>query len=189
MSFSHPDAVYSDACHWGAGKYPGPVDTVDGLVTALIEQRGWADVTAPSDISVDGYVGKAFQRTAPADMSDCTTRIYRSRTSGQDSGPHPDFRSWEIRGDFNTQYEPGRPRPCGSSTSTARWSSSARQRRRSHRQGRPPTSPPTCSTRSASSAHERRTHRSPNSLIARLTVLIRGRATRHRMFGIGAELP
>ena len=107
MSFSHPDAVYSDACHWGAGKYPGPVDTVDGLVTALIEQRGWADVTAPSDISVDGYVGKAFQRTAPADMSDCTTRIYRSRTSGQDSGPHPDFRSWEIRGDFNTQYEPG----------------------------------------------------------------------------------
>ena len=31
-------------------------------------------MTAPSDISVDGYVGKAFQRTAPADMSDCTTR-------------------------------------------------------------------------------------------------------------------
>ncbi len=30
-------------------------------------------VTAPSDISIDGYVGKAFQRTAPADMSDCTT--------------------------------------------------------------------------------------------------------------------
>ncbi len=68
--------MYSDACHWEAGNHPGPVDTVDGLVAALIEQQGWADVTAPSDISIDGYVGKAFQRTAPADMSDCSTRFY-----------------------------------------------------------------------------------------------------------------
>ena len=65
--------MYSDACHPTDGFYPGPVDTVDGFVTALREQQGWAEVTAPSDISVDGYVGKAFQRTAPADMSDCTT--------------------------------------------------------------------------------------------------------------------
>ena len=106
MSFSHPDAVYSDACHWEAGNHPGPVDTVDGLVTALIEQKGWTDVTAPSDISIDGYVGKAFQRTALADMSDCTTRRYHTRTGGG-LGPHPDFRSWEIRGEFNDQYEPG----------------------------------------------------------------------------------
>ena len=45
--------------------------TVDGLVAALSEQQGWADVTAPSDISVDGYSGKTFQRTAPAVLSDC----------------------------------------------------------------------------------------------------------------------
>ncbi len=48
---------------------PGAVTTLDGLVAALSEQQGWADVTAPSDISIDGYVGKAFQRTAPAGMS------------------------------------------------------------------------------------------------------------------------
>ena len=74
MTFSHPDRVFSDACHSSDGFYPGPVTTLDGLVTALSEQQGWAEVTAPSDISVDGYAGKAFQRTAPADFSDCTTR-------------------------------------------------------------------------------------------------------------------
>ncbi len=66
--------MYSDACHPEDGYHPGPVDTVDGLVAALTAQQGWAEVTAPSDISVDGYVGKAFQRTAPADMSGCGTR-------------------------------------------------------------------------------------------------------------------
>ena len=73
MTITSPVAVYSDPCHPTDGFYPGPVDTVDGFVTALREQQGWAEVTAPSDISVDGYVGKAFQRTAPADMSGCTT--------------------------------------------------------------------------------------------------------------------
>ena len=70
--------MYSDACHWSDGYHPGPVTTLDGLVAALTEQQGWADVTAPSDISVDGYAGKAFQRTAPADMSDCNTTFGRS---------------------------------------------------------------------------------------------------------------
>ena len=79
MAFSNPVAVYADACHWEDGHHPGPVDTLDGLVAALTEQQGWAEVTAPSDISIDGYVGKAFQRTAPADMSDCGTRITRTR--------------------------------------------------------------------------------------------------------------
>ena len=55
------------------GYHPGPVTTLDGLVAALSEQGGWVDVTAPSDISVDGYAGKAFQRTAPAVFSDCST--------------------------------------------------------------------------------------------------------------------
>ena len=63
--------MYLDACHWSDGFHPGPVTTLDGLVAALSEQRGWADVTAPSDISVDGYPGKTFQRTAPAVLSDC----------------------------------------------------------------------------------------------------------------------
>jgi hypothetical protein len=110
MDFSHPIAVYSDACHWEAGNHPGPVDTLDGLVAALTEQQGWAEVTAPSDISVDGYAGKAFQRTAPADMSNCSTRRYGTRTS-DGPGMFPDFRSWEnAHGPFGwggNYYEPG----------------------------------------------------------------------------------
>ena len=109
MEFSHPVAVYSDACHWEAGNHPGPLDTVDGLVAALTEQQGWAEVTAPSDISIDGYVGKAFQRTAPTDMSDCSTRNYGMRTG--EPGVNSDFRSWENPDDpagwAGFYYEPG----------------------------------------------------------------------------------
>ena len=72
--------VYLDACHLSDGFYPGSVATVDGLVTALTEQQGgWVDVTVPSDISIDGYVGKTFQRTAPAGISDCPTSAGRMR--------------------------------------------------------------------------------------------------------------
>jgi hypothetical protein len=92
-----PSAVFSDACHWSDGYRPGPVDTVDGLVAALSEQRGWADVTGPSDISIDGYVGKALQRTAPADLSDCDIMAeYHGRLASQ-SEPYdyPAFQSWD----------------------------------------------------------------------------------------------
>ena len=44
------------------------MDTLDGLVKALTEQQGWAKVTTPSLMSIDGYIGKTFQRTAPADI-------------------------------------------------------------------------------------------------------------------------
>ena len=130
MGFSHPDAVYSDACHWEDG-YLWPVDTVDGLVTALIKQRGWADRTAPSDISIDGYVGKAFQRTAPADMSNCTTRSYRTRTRAAGRRECPDFRSWGIRGDSTPiRTGPGRDLVVDLATWPHRPPSS------DHRQGR-----------------------------------------------------
>ena len=153
MAFSHPIAVYADACHREDGYHPGPVDTLNGLVTVLIEQHGWAEVTAPSDISIDGYVGKAFRRTAPADMSDCATRGTRTRVMApsEPPGTYPDFRSWDspdhwARGTTSR----ARLRPCGSSTSVARSSSSKRERGRSHRRGPTPISPPTCSARSAS---------------------------------------
>jgi hypothetical protein len=109
MVFSRPYAVFSDACHAGAAGDSGPVATVDGLVAALIEQRGWADVTAPSDISVDGYAGKAFQRTVPADISDCETAIYGPRTKPANLfTTSPRFRSWEgYPGGLFELYEPG----------------------------------------------------------------------------------
>ena len=110
MSFSNPVAVYADACHWEDGYHPGPVDTLEGLVAALTEQRGWADVTAPSSISVDGYVGKAFRRTAPTDMSDCATRSTRTRvmSPSEPLAINPDFRSWDTASDGGAWYfEPG----------------------------------------------------------------------------------
>jgi hypothetical protein len=71
IHFSRPDRVFSDACHWHGGYYSRPVTTLNALVAALSKQRGWVDVTAPSDISVDGYPAKTFQRTVPAVLSDC----------------------------------------------------------------------------------------------------------------------
>jgi hypothetical protein len=112
MTISRPSAVYSDACHPNYGFHPGPVTTIDGLVAALTGQEGWADVTTPSDIFIDGYAGKAFQRTAPAVMSDCSTEIGVTRMIGIPSN-HPDFRSWESdAGIFSHDsheltYEPG----------------------------------------------------------------------------------
>ena len=81
ITFSQPDRVDLDACHAAEGRHPGPLTTLDGLVTALTEQQGWVDVTAPTDITVDGYEGKAFQRTAPAEFVDCNF--------------DPPFRGWE----------------------------------------------------------------------------------------------
>lgn len=47
-------------------------------------------MTTPSDIFIDGYTGKGFQRTSPADFSDCT----RGYTS-PDEQLYPFFPSWE----------------------------------------------------------------------------------------------
>ena len=71
MTVNVPDRVFLDACHPSEGDHPAPLNTLDGLTTALIEQAGWIDVTTPSDISIDGYAGKAFQRVTPTDLSDC----------------------------------------------------------------------------------------------------------------------
>ncbi|HZB42768.1 MAG TPA: hypothetical protein VE487_17475 [Ilumatobacter sp.] len=93
ITFSRPDRVFADACHADEGFHPGPVTTLDGLVTALSEQRGWAEVTTPSSITVNGYAGKEFQRTAPADFTGCN--------SGNQA-----FRSWETGFQGWSNYEP-----------------------------------------------------------------------------------
>ena len=81
--FDRPVAAFSDVLHPNHGYRPGPVTTLDGLVAGPSEQQGWAEVTAPSDISIDGYVGKAFERTAPPTW--CTTAT-SSSTLGENSG-------------------------------------------------------------------------------------------------------
>jgi hypothetical protein len=94
MAFSRPDRVFVDACHSLDGFHPGPVTTLDGLVAALSEQRGWADMTAPSDITVNGYHGKTFQRTAPASFEGCDISF-------------ASFRSWENGPEGGTNLELG----------------------------------------------------------------------------------
>lgn len=86
MTFSRPVRVFADACHANDGDHPGPVTSLDGLVAALSEQGGWVNVTPPTDISVDGYSGKTFQRTAPDVFSTCT------------SGGDTSFRSFDNGG-------------------------------------------------------------------------------------------
>ena len=109
IMFSRPDKVYLDACHLNDGFYPGPATTLDGLVTALMEQQGgWVDVTAPSDISIDGYPGKTFQRTVPAVLTDCP-----NMTPGRMRDPELDgnaLRSWLNENEESVAgwyYEPG----------------------------------------------------------------------------------
>lgn len=99
--FSRADRVYVDACHASEGFHPGPVTTLDGLVTALTEQQGWADVTAPTDVTVNGYAGKHFQRTAPADRTGCNTNDAPFRSWETDGVGEPKF-SWYQQGDTET---------------------------------------------------------------------------------------
>jgi len=93
LAFSRPDHVPFDACHTSEGWLTtGSQTTLDDLVTALSEQQGWVNVTTPTDISVNGYAGKEFQRTAPA--------------TGCSGG---EFRGWDGYGGPGgwTHYEPG----------------------------------------------------------------------------------
>ena len=107
ITFSRPDAVLTDACHPSDGYHPGPMTTLDGLVAALSEQKGWADVSTPSDISIDGYAGRAFQRTTPTDLSGCPREYAPPPTELL----YPVFPSWENVGDDGARgwsyYGPG----------------------------------------------------------------------------------
>ena len=109
IAFSRPEQVYLDACHLNEGFHPGPVTTLDGLVTALTEQQGgWHVTAAPSDISVDGYPGKTFKRTAPAVFTDCSKMSPTGMRIPEVGGGV--LRSW-LNGDNasfgGAYYEPG----------------------------------------------------------------------------------
>jgi hypothetical protein len=103
IAFRRPTNVFSDACHWKDGDRPGGrATTVDGFVAALTEQGGWADVTTPSEISIDGYAGKAFRRTAPTDILACDT-LGGTGTPSQQDGLRPSF-GGDRPGDIETVW-------------------------------------------------------------------------------------
>jgi hypothetical protein len=72
VSFQIFDTVYADPCDFTKGPLdPLPGPSVDDLATALAGLPS-LDVTAPTDITIDGYRGKQLTLTAPTDMTGCT---------------------------------------------------------------------------------------------------------------------
>jgi hypothetical protein len=97
MTFTRPDRVSLDACHPSDGYHPGPLTTLDGMVTALSEQRGWVGVTTPTDISIDGYAGKAFRRATPTDLSTCPEGRFHTADDGTSVyGPGETVSVWVL---------------------------------------------------------------------------------------------
>jgi hypothetical protein len=81
-----PFNVYEDPCGWSTSLPSSPTGpSVDELVTALAAQP-MRDATAATDITLDGYSGKALELTVPADLgfdaatgfADCDEGGYRS---------------------------------------------------------------------------------------------------------------
>ena len=78
--FTGPLDVYRNPCAWATSRPDPPTGpTVDDLVAALSLQPG-RDATAPTDITVDGYRGKAIELTVPAgiNFATCDLGEYRS---------------------------------------------------------------------------------------------------------------
>ena len=72
VSFQVFDTVYADPCDFSKGPLaPRPGPSVDDLATALVGLPRLG-VTAPTDITIDGYRGKQFTLTAPSDLTGCT---------------------------------------------------------------------------------------------------------------------
>lgn len=72
VSFQIFDTVYADPCDFSKGPLdPRPGPSVDDLATALVGLPR-LDVTAPTDITIDGFRGKQLTLTAPSDMTGCT---------------------------------------------------------------------------------------------------------------------
>jgi hypothetical protein len=94
FALSRPQGVYKDACHWKDGLVAGPLTTLDEFVAAFSEQGGWAEVTPPSDVSVDGYTGKTFQRTGPANFAGCDAAKFYSWTD--DGGNEIEYLAGDI---------------------------------------------------------------------------------------------
>ncbi len=79
--------VYGDPCQWRTTSPDPPTGpTVDDLVTALSAQP-MRDATAPVDITVDGFSGRAIELTVPADIdfADCDRGEFRSWTGPDDA--------------------------------------------------------------------------------------------------------
>jgi hypothetical protein len=82
--------VYGDPCDWSSTRPETPSTTVDEVVTALAAQAS-RDASAPVDITLDGYAGKAITLHVPddADFTQCDEGKFGSWSQGTtDLSPH-----------------------------------------------------------------------------------------------------
>lgn len=87
--------VYGDPCHWSSTRPETPSTTVDEVVAALAAQASRA-ASAPVDITLDGYAGKAITLHVPDDapysageFTDCDEGYFGSWSWGTtDLTPH-----------------------------------------------------------------------------------------------------
>jgi hypothetical protein len=82
--------VYGDPCDWSSTRPETPSTTVDELVAALAAQASRA-ASAPVDITLDGYAGKAITLHVPddADFTQCDQGLFGSWSMGTtDLSPH-----------------------------------------------------------------------------------------------------
>ena len=97
ITFSQPDLVHLDACHSADGFHPGPLTTLDGLVTALSEQTRMGRRDRPDVRSLStATTGKAFQRTAPAEFVDCDSSFAPFRGWQYDDGSLSYYSEGEV---------------------------------------------------------------------------------------------
>jgi len=84
VAFSIFDTIYADPCDFTKGPLaPRPGSSVDDLATALASLPN-IGVTAPTDITIDGFHGKQLTLTAPASLAGCTL------------SPEGDMRLWDY---------------------------------------------------------------------------------------------
>lgn len=77
--------VYGDPCTWSSTRPQQPNTSADEIAAALVAQP-MRDATA-TEITVDGYTGRAVELTVPAslDFADCDNGEFRSWVQGGDS--------------------------------------------------------------------------------------------------------
>jgi len=99
LTFVRPAAVFAEACQNGDGGRP--MTDLPGFVTALSQQSGWANVTKPTDITISGFHGKTFQRTAHISFAGCVTVGVTGFQSFADDG-RPGAWTYYERGEVET---------------------------------------------------------------------------------------
>jgi len=97
VSFLIVANVVTNPCTGALARPPvGP--SIDDLVTAISDLQGFS-ATAPEDVTVDGYAGKALEVTAPTN-SPCDLRTWAThdRTNGVGSGELNVIRIFDVDG-------------------------------------------------------------------------------------------